>query len=196
MHIFLLFPPSYPNSPTTMLHHLLSSCVSQLTWWQCTLSVCNPSCHLQSLLDSYLDIWIDTSTPWGVGLFVAGCWATWHLTPGWASKSRDIGCAEAIGVKLATLWLTQCGFHDTCFKVHCDNTLVIASFWKGHSRNPACNESLCHTSSLLAASNILLDPMYVQSLSNKAWGVVGAHSLRLLPHVVLPKELFPLLEEY
>jgi len=103
-------------------------------------------------------------------------------------------------MEVAVLWLTQCGFHDFCFKVHCDNTSVIASYWKGCSRNPSRNDSICRTTSLLAASNILINPCYVPSATNKADGLshgeVGAPVLHLVPSVTLPKELSDLLDEY
>jgi len=107
------FLSKFPND--YVLHHLPSSCLTQLSWWHHTLSFPNPSRHLQTLQNQGLNIWLDASTSWGIGLYVAGHWAMWHLAVGWSSHKRDIGWAETVAMELSVLWLTQCGFHDFCF---------------------------------------------------------------------------------
>jgi len=72
----------FPNSHA--LHHIAGSCLHQLRWWWRTLSIPNPSWVLVKLPEFDLDIWVDASTSWGIGLYVGGHWATWELVSGWA----------------------------------------------------------------------------------------------------------------
>jgi len=64
---------------------------------------------------------------------------------------------EATAIEL-DVWLTQVRWHDTCIKLHCDNSSIITAFWKGHFWNPACNESLYRISSTIAAAILSIDP--------------------------------------
>jgi len=61
----------------------------------------------------------------GIGVLVDSHWAAWWLLEGWESDGKDIGWAEVVAIELAIMWLTHSGFHDTCFKINCDNTSVI-----------------------------------------------------------------------
>jgi len=92
-------------------------------------------------------------------------------------KGQDVGWAEAVVIKLVVVWLACGGFHDSCLKINCDKTSVIHSFWKGHSQNPACNESLSRITTNLTARNLSIVPTYVQSAIIKAdplsWGLLG-----------------------
>ena len=102
-----------------------------------------------------------------------------------------------VEIKLVVLWLAQSGWCDHYFSVNCDNPSVIGSFWKGNSRNPACNSSLGR-SSFLAACNLSIFPIYVPSVQNRAdafsSGLTGAKDSHVVPNVILPKELCPFLE--
>ncbi len=103
-------------------HHVPQSVLTQLGWWQDTLSH-PPLCRsLVSLPLCDLDLWVDASSSWGIGLYVGGEWAMWQLAPNWSSASQDIGWAEAVALELAVLWMAEASHHDTCMKVHCDNT--------------------------------------------------------------------------
>jgi len=142
------------------------------------------------------------STSWGIRLYVAGFWASLKLMIGWATEGPDIGWVEAaVAIELAVAWLTQGGHHDTSSKVYCDNTSVIASFWKGHLRNPAHKKCLCRVSSALLALKLCVDPTYVRSLANKSnpmsHGVLGAPELHLMPCIILSiKKLPQLMHHY
>jgi len=49
------------------------------------------------------DVWVDSSTDWGIGMVLRIQWATWKLIPGWKASGRDIGWAKSIALKLAVL---------------------------------------------------------------------------------------------
>jgi len=74
-------------------------------------------------------------------------------------------------IELAVIWLTHSNFHDVCLKINCNNMSMIASFWKCHPHNPAHNEIILRLSSSLAASNLTIEPSYIQSTFNKDNGL-------------------------
>jgi len=157
------------------------------------LAVTSPSRELIKLPHHDLDLCVDASTSWGIGLYVSNRWAAWRLVDSWNTCGQDIGWAEAMVIELAISWLTKCGWQNACIKIHCDNDLVITSFWKGRSRNPPQNDSICRISSSLTAANLTIDPTYVPSAINKAdplsRGLSGPESLCIEPRIVAPLEL-------
>ena len=139
---------------------------------------------------SDLDLWVDASTSWGLGLCIGDKWDAWHLLVGWAQDGRDIGWAETVAIELVVLWLVQSGWHNHYFRVNCDNTLVIPGTlleitlfvepppaWK-----PATSPFL----------------PYIPSVQNRtdpfSRGLTGAKYSHVVPSVILPKELCPFLE--
>jgi len=60
----------FPNDH--ILHHIPNPCLNQLSWWSQTLSLPNPSQTLLKLPEFAIDIWVDTSSSWGIGLYVGG----------------------------------------------------------------------------------------------------------------------------
>ena len=146
---------------------------------------------------SDLDIWVDVSSSWGIGLVVEKSWSTWRLLPGWDQEDRDIGWAESVALELAVIWLVEQGFADCDVTVRGDNTGVIGAFNKGHSRNALRNATVCRIASCLVPFNISVVPVYVASSENRAdpvsRGVLGPQHLRLGSAFELPSELLPFL---
>jgi len=105
----------------------------------------------QPIID--LDIWVDTSTYGGVGVLVAGLWATWKLVCGLSSMAQDISWEVVVTINLAVVWLVQKGQHDTCLMVHCDNMSVM-----GPSGRDALEILL-----IMTASPIFLHPLSLQT---------------------------------
>lgn len=105
------------------------SVVSDLKWWFNVLS--SPPVP-QNLVPRGLpqdpDLWVDTSTDWGIGLTLDGKWNTWTLVSGWKGQGCDIGWLEAVAVELAILTLFDLGWRDTCILVHSDNQGVIGAY--------------------------------------------------------------------
>ena len=127
------FLSKFPNDHIS--HHMPHSTLTQLSWWKSVLSHLPMKCCLTPLLTINLDIYIDASTSWGIGLCVRNWWAAWHLVPGWNTRGRDIGWAEAVTLELATLWLAETDWNDLCAIIHSDNRGVIDAFNKGRSQN-------------------------------------------------------------
>jgi len=91
------------------------------------------------------------------------------------------------------VWLTQSGLHNACLKIRCNNISVISSFWKGHSRCPAHNQTLCRMTAHLASENLSIFPTYIPSASNKAdplsQGILGTSGSCIAPNTIVPEEL-------
>jgi hypothetical protein len=179
---------NFPNK--WVKHHISSTICNDLTWWEHTISL--PSASHSLLPQTHLtnEIWVDASTSWGIGLFINNFWAAWKLLPGWNTNSCDIGWAESIAVKLATVWATEQQYHDAEITIHSGNTSIIDAYKQGHSQNIPCNQSIqCITSSLIPA-NLTILPQYVPSESNLAdpilHGVLGPPKFKLK---YLPPEL-------
>ena len=73
---------------------------------------------------------------------MAKSWAAWRLAPSWKAEGRDIGCAEAIALELAVLWVMSSDILDVHVVVHSDNTSVIGAFNKGRSCSTPCNDCI------------------------------------------------------
>ena len=208
-HITIVYPHSHHHLPSLSLfeskfpnyfiiHHIPRACLNNLLWWSHVLAKPNPSHTLVILPEIDLDVWVDASSPWGIGILVNNKWAAWKLINGWDSASRDISWAEAIAIKMAVMWLSSNRFQNCAIKIKCDNSSVINSFWKGRSHNFERNQSLIHITALLAASNLMINLCYIPSVLHKAnslsRGVAGANGLCLVPHVPVPEPLCAFLE--
>ena len=140
--------------------HLPTAAHRNLTWWHQILARLNVSRSLILLPCLDPDIWVDTSSSWGIGLVIKSQWAAWCLIHGWDSGDRDIGWAEGVALELAVAWLVAENFHDAEVIVHSDNSGVVGAFWKGRSRNSSRNDSISRISILLSQSNLSLSPIF------------------------------------
>jgi hypothetical protein len=77
---FSTFLSKFTNNFTLL--HLPSSVLHDLTWWRQVLSKPAGSRLLALQHDLDLDIWVDASTTWCIGLVVGNTWAAWQLAPG------------------------------------------------------------------------------------------------------------------
>ena len=134
------FLSKFTNDYSTL--HVLSSVLRHLTWWHAVLLKPSSSRLLSPCWDLDLDIWVDTSTDWGIGLVMAESWAAWRLAPSWKAEGRDIGWAKAIALKLAVLWVTSSNILDAHVVVCSDNTSIIGAFNKGCSCSTPCNDCI------------------------------------------------------
>lgn len=176
------------------------SVVSDLKWWFNTLSSPPiPRDLVPRGSPQDLNLWVDASTDWGIGLTLSEKWNTWTLVSGWKGQGRDIGWLEAVAVELAILTLFDLGWKNACILVHSDNQGVIGAFTRGRSRNFHVNLCIRRSEAIAMCSNVAHVLSYVESARNKAdvisRGEVGSHTLRL-PLVSLPVELQPFITPY
>ena len=95
------FLSRFPNDHIS--HHMPRLTLTQLSWWKSVLSHLPMKRCLTPLPTIDLDIYVDASTSWGIGLSVGNQWAAWRLVPGWNTRGHDIGWAEAVALELAAL---------------------------------------------------------------------------------------------
>ena len=80
-----------------------------------------------------LDIHVNASTTWDIGLVVGSRWAAWRCVDGWKAAGQDIGWAESIALEIAVMWALASGLTDTELVIHGDNMSIICAFQKGRS---------------------------------------------------------------
>jgi hypothetical protein len=181
----------FPNEYVS--HHLSASARSDLRWWEDILSL--PDVSRSLLIRSTIDlqVWVDASTDFGIGILIDGRWAAWKLLPGWKSEGRDIGWAESLAVELACMVLCQRDLLDANVVIHGDNTAVIDAYKQGRSRNVQRNLSIRRITEMLIPRNLSISPRYVPSECNLAdplsRGKFGSLELRLNNTLLLNAEL-------
>lgn len=176
------------------------SVVSDLKWWFNILSSPpTPRNLVPKGAPQDPDLWVDTSTDWGIGMTLGGKWNAWTLQDGWKGQGRDIGWLEAVAVELAILTLFELGWKNACVLIHSDNQGVIGAFNRGRSRNFHVNLCIRRSEAISMCSNVAHILSYVESARNKAdaisRGEIRSRTLRL-PSVSLPEELQPYILPY
>jgi len=172
------------------------SVISNLTWWLSLLSSPQPP-HSVALPPPPLDlqIWVDVSSDFGIGILFDSSWAASHLIPDWCGPSCDIGWLESLAIELAAILIISQGAHYSHFLIRSDNEGTIASFWKGRSRNFMSN--LCiHCMALITHEALVsLDFLYVPSAENLvdpiSWGSFPSLTLALPNPPTLPSSVTP-----
>lgn len=170
---------------------------NDLLWWKEVLSRPPASRSLLPRVCAPYNIWVDASTSWGIGILIDQRWMAWKLCENWDTEGWDIGWAESIAVKLATLWVMEQDIADKEILIHGDNTGVIDTYKKGHSHNIPRNASIQHITSYLIPANLTITPFFVPSKCNLAdpisHGILGPSEFRLVHQFELPLELKPFL---
>jgi hypothetical protein len=157
--------------------------LSDLIWWRQTLE--DPSffrsISFRPIVD--LEIYVDASTSFGIGLTVGPFWRAWQFLPGWQSHGRHIGWAESVALEFAVMEAAARDLHDVRVLVHSDNKGSIGQYIHGRSRNPFINQSIIRTSDITKNANFDITLDYIESAKNLAdaasRGVLQDDSLRL-----------------
>jgi hypothetical protein len=194
------FIASFSSSSKFAKRHPPPSVKNDLKWWFNTLSLPSSARSLSPRgSPKDLDLWVDASTDWGIGIILGGKWNAWTLIQGWKGSGRDIGWLEAIAVELAARTLLDQGVMDSAVIIHSDNQGIIGAFKHGRSRNFHINLCIRHVKALVMASNVLHILTYTESAQNKAdpisRGEIGSLSSRL-PSPELPSELVAFISLY
>lgn len=192
------FISEYPSKFAS--RHPPASVVSDLKWW---FNILEKSLPPRNLIPHGppvdIDLWVDASTEWGIGILLGDKWNAWKLRPNWRGKGRDIGWLEAVAVELAIRTLFDAGWRDTSVIIHSDNQGVIGAFRHGRSRNFQVNLCIRRVESLAMASNVSHLLVYTESARNKAdpisRGEIGSPGNRLA-RILLPPELHDYIVDY
>jgi hypothetical protein len=203
-HVYLAnlctFIASFPSNPKFAKCHPPPSVKTDLNWWLNTLSLPSNACTLSPHgPPKDLDLWVDASMEWGIGITLGNRWNAWTLNQGWKGSGRDIRWLEAIAVELAARTLFDQGMSNTTVIIHLDNQGVIGAFKHGWSRNFHVNLCIRRVEALTMISNIFHTLIYTESAQNKAdpisHGKIGSLSSRL-PSTELPSELVNFISPY
>lgn len=145
------------------------SVISDLKWWSIQLS--KPSI-IRFLAPrpptSDLNIWVDASTDWGIGLLINDSWDAWRTFPSWKAPGRDIGWLEAVAVELIVTLLNEMHFSHLDVLIRSDNEGVIGAFRKGWSRNQESNSCIRRVEATLEQRDLSISLLYVESSINLA----------------------------
>jgi hypothetical protein len=146
--------------------------LEDISWWREVLS--NPAacilpihCHPPR---SDLNIFIDASTSWGIGVVIEDQWLAWRLADGWQEDGREIGWAEMVALQLLVLTLIASRAPPATYSVRSDNKGVVGAFDANYSRSPLQNAILRHIFTLLRDHDIWLEMKWVPSADNLADG--------------------------
>jgi len=148
------FVPRYPRS----------AILKDLEWWVFKLSQTGISRSLVHRGDAQdMDISVDASKMWGIGVVIDDCWDAWRWKAPWHFEGRNIGWAKTIAIELVAQILLQRGLTNTVILIHGDNQGVIGSFSRGRGRNFHVNLAIRRTDAIAASSNMLYLLKYVES---------------------------------
>ena len=177
------------------------SVISDLHWWREVLGIpgIKRTLHARGKPRD-LDIWVDASTDWGIGVVVGQARAAWRWAvplSEWKREGRDIGWAEMVAVELVVRHLEQLGMENADILVRSDNSGIIGAFQRGRSRNFQVNNSIRRTEAICMAMNLWITLQYVTSANNRAdpvsRGIPDARLASLPIKFELPCELSPFL---
>lgn len=174
--------------------------LTDLRWWSLRLSESSFSRTVKAPGPvSSLDIFVDASTSWGIGIVIDDRWLAFKLKPNWKVPGRDIGWLETIAVELISHILDHWDFHDARIVIHSDNQGTIGAMVKGRSPNYHINMSIRRSYSILMPRFILPSLIYIESAKNPAnsisRGILGPHESRLPICLKLPKVLLEVFEQ-
>ena len=174
------------------------SVLTDIIWWRTQLS----SSFCGSILSkppplSPVNLWVDASSSWGIGVIFDHEWDAWQLRSGWNKDGRNIGWAEIVAIELGLLLAIHHGYADTHFLIRSDNQGVIQAIQGGKSRSPEQNIVLQRITLLLSHHRLWISSLYVPSLDNLAdppsRGLPAPGRSRIVSPFSLPHTLQPFL---
>lgn len=141
--------------------------LDDISWWRSMLSAefCGmPVRDIPEPLD--IDVFVDASTGWGIGVTIDSEWDHWKLRTGWKVDGRDIGWAEMVAVELGLRALVERGHKDAHIRMRSDNKGVVGALDAGKSRGVEANRVLQRIVALMLAQGIWLSVDWVASKDN------------------------------
>lgn len=163
------FCAAFPKGDRHARYRLPDNIASDLAWWREALSgdFCGmPIREVPPPID--LQVFVDASTGWGIGLVIDDSWDHWRLRPGWKVEGRDIGWAEMVAVELGLRALVERGYSNTHIKMRSDNKGVVGALDAGKSRGVQSNRVLQRIVACMLDNDIWLSIEWVASEDNPA----------------------------
>lgn len=159
------------NQPNYVRHTVSRSLRDDMLWWDSKLSETFVGMHIirpPPPLD--MEIFVDASTSWGVGMILEGRWLAWELKHGWESEGRNIGWGEMIAIELAVRTLVAGKLSNAHVIIRSDNQGVIGALRGGKSRGEQQNAILRKIVWLMQEHGIWVSTEYVNTKENPADG--------------------------
>lgn len=118
---------------------------------------------------SDINLWVDASTSWGIGVIFHNEWDSWKLKEGWNSHPQcKIGWAEIVAIECVLRLAIHRGYTNIHFSINSDNTGIINAIKGGKSRNPEHNIVLQRITTLIRTHSIWISSKFVPSNLNLA----------------------------
>lgn len=140
---------------------------------------------------------VDASTEWGIGLVWGDKWDAWKLTDRPRSSFQHIGWLEALAVEFAVRVLEARGYTKTHILLRSDNQGVIGAWRKGCGKNFLINMAIHRAEVITLSSYLDISLEYIESANNPSdpisRGELGPPELRLPKLFNLPAEVSPYL---
>ncbi|CAD6933725.1 unnamed protein product [Tilletia laevis] len=136
-----------------------------------------------------INLFVDASSDWGVGIWWDGHSASYRLHPDWRSRGdgRDIQFAEALAIEVGLLHVLSTGFRSAALVVYTDNTGVQFGVPRGRMRNAAATSVIDRIHALQVDRDVVIHTRRVASADNPADGPSrGIRKEPGLPTIVLP----------
>lgn len=145
---------------------------AELRWWNDVLNA-KPirKLTLSDTINNDLELWVDASSDFGIGIVIAHEWLAWKWIETWdgfGKAGMNIGWAEMVGIELLVRCLITLGKHDGNFFIRSDNKGAIDAIKKGSLRNIPSNQSIIRINALRIPLNIDISPAFIASLENRA----------------------------
>jgi hypothetical protein len=193
------FLSSYPLGERSVRHLPWRDCIDDMVTWHALLSVPHAFRSLKPMRPLNVNIWVDASSGWGIGLMVGERWRAWKLLPGWKADGREIGWAEAVALEVAIRHIAGMGVNHRQVKIHSDNQGSIGQYRKGKGANRHTNKCIRRAVSIMMKKGFDVELEWVRSADNRAdalsRGVPHANAFRLENTFDLPVELRGFVQE-
>lgn len=143
--------------------------LDDIAWWRARLEQTFCGMDIVDIPEPIdLDIFVDASTGWGIGLTIENSWDHWRLVEGWKSEGRDIGWAEMLAIELGLRALVERGYADAHIRMRSDNQGVVGALRAGKSRGVETNRVLQRVVTLMLERSLWLSVDWVASADNPA----------------------------
>ncbi|RXW12851.1 hypothetical protein EST38_g13003 [Candolleomyces aberdarensis] len=120
--------PSSSHQEAFIRHHAPPSLITDPTWWS---DILQEDSFFRSIAlrppTQDMDIWVDASTSWGIGILIGGRWDAWRLNRDvlQAGSGKDIAWLEALAVEFMVGVLVAQGHRSMDILIRSDNQGVI-----------------------------------------------------------------------
>lgn len=146
-----------------------ASVLDDIAWWRARLQQDFCGREIIDIPDPIdLDVFVDASTGWGIGITIADSWDHWKLKEGWKNEGRDIGWAEMLAIELGLRALIERGHVDAHIRIRSDNQGVVGALQAGKSRGVEANRVLQRVVTLMLEHRVWLSVDWVASADNPA----------------------------